>query len=147
MRAHRLLGRASYIIRSESIPSEGTTPSTPAIDHFHVGLFVRKLRSSSSENSCRDNLEDFLRDASSTTMCASPTRITLVSLCVTDLADTSMFRQEGVTTYSQLLFDVARQQVVVGARYVFLSWITLSLVYYLDIRNTNREKHPVFVQI
>jgi len=30
-----------------------------------------------------------------------------------------MFRQEGVTTYSQLLFDVARQQVVVGARYVF----------------------------
>ncbi|XP_020295155.1 semaphorin-5A isoform X2 [Pseudomyrmex gracilis] len=33
-----------------------------------------------------------------------------------DLADTSMFRQEGVTTYSQLLFDVARQQVVVGAR-------------------------------
>ncbi|XP_032687927.1 semaphorin-5B isoform X2 [Odontomachus brunneus] len=27
-----------------------------------------------------------------------------------------MFRQEGVTTYSQLLFDVARQQVVVGAR-------------------------------
>ncbi|KAG5319898.1 SEM5B protein, partial [Acromyrmex heyeri] len=33
-----------------------------------------------------------------------------------DLAETSMFRQEGVTTYSQLLFDVARQQVVVGAR-------------------------------
>ncbi|XP_011264749.2 semaphorin-5A [Camponotus floridanus] len=33
-----------------------------------------------------------------------------------DLADTNMFRQEGVTTYSQLLFDVARQQVVVGAR-------------------------------
>ncbi|XP_014488967.1 PREDICTED: semaphorin-5B isoform X2 [Dinoponera quadriceps] len=33
-----------------------------------------------------------------------------------DLADTSMFRQEGVTTYSRLLFDVARQQVVVGAR-------------------------------
>lgn len=38
--------------------------------------------------------------------------------CVTDLAYTNMFRQEGVTTYSQLLFDVARQQVVVGARYV-----------------------------
>ncbi|KAL0132032.1 hypothetical protein PUN28_000065 [Cardiocondyla obscurior] len=33
-----------------------------------------------------------------------------------DLAETRMFRQEGVTTYSQLLFDVARQQVVVGAR-------------------------------
>ncbi|RLU22473.1 hypothetical protein DMN91_004751 [Ooceraea biroi] len=33
-----------------------------------------------------------------------------------DLAYTNMFRQEGVTTYSQLLFDVARQQVVVGAR-------------------------------
>lgn len=49
------------------------------------------------------------------------TRIILVSLCVTDLADTSMFRQEGVTTYSRLLFDVARQQVVVGARYVFQS--------------------------
>lgn len=38
---------------------------------------------------------------------------------VADLADINMFRQEGVTTYSQLLFDVARQQVVVGARYVF----------------------------
>lgn len=47
------------------------------------------------------------------------TWIIRVSLCVADLADTSMFRQEGVTTYSQLLFDVARQQVVVGARYVF----------------------------
>ncbi|XP_035740718.1 semaphorin-5A-like isoform X1 [Vespa mandarinia] len=33
-----------------------------------------------------------------------------------DLVDGSMFREEGVTTYSQLLFDVARQQVVVGAR-------------------------------
>ncbi|KOC59161.1 Semaphorin-5B [Habropoda laboriosa] len=33
-----------------------------------------------------------------------------------DLADASLFQQEGVTTYSQLLFDVARQQVVVGAR-------------------------------
>ncbi|XP_024887509.1 semaphorin-5A [Temnothorax curvispinosus] len=33
-----------------------------------------------------------------------------------DLAETRIFRQEGVTTYSQLLFDVARQQVVVGAR-------------------------------
>jgi len=38
-----------------------------------------------------------------------------------------MFRQEGVTTYSQLLFDVARQQVVVGARYVFSSQICLQL--------------------
>lgn len=46
-------------------------------------------------------------------------RITRISLCVADLAETSIFRQEGVTTYSQLLFDVARQQVVVGARYVF----------------------------
>ncbi|XP_394067.4 semaphorin-5A isoform X1 [Apis mellifera] len=33
-----------------------------------------------------------------------------------DLANTSLFQQEGVTSYSQLLFDVARQQVVVGAR-------------------------------
>ncbi|XP_043600317.1 semaphorin-5A-like isoform X1 [Bombus pyrosoma] len=33
-----------------------------------------------------------------------------------DLADASQFQREGVTTYSQLLFDVARQQVVVGAR-------------------------------
>ncbi|XP_011154550.1 semaphorin-5B isoform X2 [Harpegnathos saltator] len=33
-----------------------------------------------------------------------------------DLTDTSMFQQDGVTTYSQLLFDVARQQVIVGAR-------------------------------
>ncbi|XP_033342636.2 semaphorin 5c [Megalopta genalis] len=33
-----------------------------------------------------------------------------------DLADTALFQQEGVSTYSQLLFDVARQQVVVGAR-------------------------------
>ena len=47
------------------------------------------------------------------------TWIIRVSLYVADLAETSMFRQEGVTTYSQLLFDVARQQVVVGARYVF----------------------------
>lgn len=39
-----------------------------------------------------------------------------LSLYVTDLANSSMFQQEGVTTYSQLLFDVARQQVVVGAR-------------------------------
>ncbi|KAL6262936.1 hypothetical protein P5V15_005724 [Pogonomyrmex californicus] len=41
-----------------------------------------------------------------------------VCICIREayLADTSMFRQEGVTTYSQLLFDVARQQVVVGAR-------------------------------
>lgn len=37
---------------------------------------------------------------------------------VSDLADASLFQQDGVTTYSQLLFDVARQQVVVGARYV-----------------------------
>ncbi|KYQ51466.1 hypothetical protein ALC60_09464, partial [Trachymyrmex zeteki] len=44
------------------------------------------------------------------------TWIIRVLLCVADLAETSMFRQEGVTTYSQLLFDVARQQVVVGAR-------------------------------
>ncbi|KAK0169144.1 hypothetical protein PV327_002890 [Microctonus hyperodae] len=28
----------------------------------------------------------------------------------------SLFHDDGVTTYSQLLFDVARQQVVVGAR-------------------------------
>lgn len=35
----------------------------------------------------------------------------------TDLAErSSLFQEEGVTTYSQLLFDVARQQVVVGAR-------------------------------
>ncbi|CAD6215680.1 GSCOCG00000493001-RA-CDS [Cotesia congregata] len=34
-----------------------------------------------------------------------------------DLAErSSLFQEEGVTTYSQLLFDVARQQVVVGAR-------------------------------
>ncbi|XP_015110024.1 semaphorin-5A isoform X1 [Diachasma alloeum] len=34
-----------------------------------------------------------------------------------DLAErSSLFHDEGVTTYSQLLFDVARQQVVVGAR-------------------------------
>ncbi|XP_017889884.1 semaphorin-5A [Ceratina calcarata] len=33
-----------------------------------------------------------------------------------DLADGNLFQQEGVTSYSQLLFDVARQQVVVGAR-------------------------------
>ncbi|XP_043266861.1 semaphorin-5A isoform X2 [Venturia canescens] len=34
-----------------------------------------------------------------------------------DLADRSiLFKADGVTTYSQLLFDVARQQVVVGAR-------------------------------
>ncbi|KAG7200791.1 hypothetical protein KM043_003165 [Ampulex compressa] len=33
-----------------------------------------------------------------------------------DLVDGSFFQQDGVTTYSQLLFDVARQQVVVGAR-------------------------------
>ncbi|XP_076296045.1 semaphorin 5c isoform X1 [Lasioglossum baleicum] len=33
-----------------------------------------------------------------------------------DLVDTALFQQEGVTAYSQLLFDVARQQVVVGAR-------------------------------
>ncbi|XP_066596034.1 semaphorin 5c isoform X2 [Prorops nasuta] len=33
-----------------------------------------------------------------------------------DLKGTDLFREQGVTTYSQLLFDVARQQVVVGAR-------------------------------
>ncbi|XP_076394986.1 semaphorin 5c isoform X2 [Megachile rotundata] len=38
------------------------------------------------------------------------------SISYEDLTDTSLFQQEGVTTYSQLLFDVARQQVVVGAR-------------------------------
>lgn len=41
-----------------------------------------------------------------------------------------MFRQEGVTTYSQLLFDVARQQVVVGARYVFPPRVCLQLPSY-----------------
>ncbi|KAH0560804.1 hypothetical protein KQX54_008688 [Cotesia glomerata] len=30
----------------------------------------------------------------------------------------SLFQEEGVTTYSQLLFDVARQQVVVGASFL-----------------------------
>ncbi|XP_043476024.1 semaphorin-5A [Leptopilina heterotoma] len=32
------------------------------------------------------------------------------------LQEGKLFQEEGVTTYSQLLFDVARQQVVVGAR-------------------------------
>lgn len=35
---------------------------------------------------------------------------------IADLAEKEVFQQDGVTTYSQLLFDVARQQVVVGAR-------------------------------
>jgi len=55
------------------------------------------------------------------------TLLTRIFFHVTDLAYTNMFRQEGVTTYSQLLFDVARQQVVVGARYVFSSQICLQL--------------------
>ncbi|XP_014203695.1 semaphorin-5B [Copidosoma floridanum] len=33
-----------------------------------------------------------------------------------DLAGKTVFQQEGVATYSQLLFDVSRQQVIVGAR-------------------------------
>lgn len=38
-------------------------------------------------------------------------------LMVSDLAErSSLFQEEGVTTYSQLLFDVSRQQIVVGAR-------------------------------
>lgn len=50
--------------------------------------------------------------------CISKFTPPLSSLVVSDLANTSLFQQEGVTSYSQLLFDVARQQVVVGARYV-----------------------------
>ncbi|XP_058797788.1 semaphorin-5A [Phymastichus coffea] len=44
------------------------------------------------------------------------TRADFRSISYADLVDKQEFQQEGVSAYSQLLFDVARQQVVVGAR-------------------------------
>jgi len=66
----------------------------------------------------------------------------LFSADVMSTADT--FSDDGVTSYSQLLFDIARKQVVVGARYVYRFTYSLNYNRYLcpyikpEANNTRR---------
>lgn len=54
-------------------------------------------------------------------------------------ADT--FSDDGVTSYSQLLFDIARKQVVVGARYVYRL-----LIFYI-IFNKSSPRYSIYTYV
>lgn len=81
-----------------------------------------------------------------TSDCANNSNFVFAVFFFADVMSTAdTFTDDGVSSYSQLLFDIARKQVVVGARYVYIvnsyMYIILPPALYIEILRTKRLKN------